>query len=157
VRPPGLPPVAAPIWEPLPELKPEGVTDIAVAADWKLIVEQWLDAPARPQDTRRTFLPPNQLLEVGEDGALLLQVIPQSPGRSLIRRLDYSLADKARKTRRSTQPVPWLQQDIEVAESSQAGVTAGIDEADGSGPVSTELAEFRRSIRLLLPLARSGA
>jgi TetR/AcrR family transcriptional regulator, transcriptional repressor of bet genes len=156
VRPPGLAPLAAPVWEPLPDLSSDGLADISVSADWKLIVEQWLDAPARPQGTRRTFLPPNQLLEISDGGALLLQVIPQSPGRCVIRRLDYSIAGKGRKSRRSTQAVAWLQQDIEVAESTQAGLAAGIDEADGAGPVSTELVEFRRSIRMLLALARSG-
>src|SRR5262249_50050215 len=31
-------------WEALPDLRPEGISDIAVEADWKLVVEQWLDA-----------------------------------------------------------------------------------------------------------------
>jgi AcrR family transcriptional regulator/nitrite reductase/ring-hydroxylating ferredoxin subunit len=159
-------------WEALPELQPGGVSELAVAADWKLVVEQWLDALPRPQGTRRTFLPPNQLLEVSADGALLLQVIPQSPGRCLIRRLDYSTASDARRTsaksqgpvarstgprpRGSTQPPAWLQQDIEVAESTQAGLAAGIDEADTAGPTSAQLAEFKRSITALLPFARPG-
>ena len=141
-------------WESLPDLRPEGITDVAVAADWKLIVEQWLDALPRPEGTRRTFVPPNQLLEVNTDGAVLLQAIPRSAGRCVIRHLVYSVAGKTRKPRRPAQPPAWMQQDIEVAESTQAGLAAGIAEAEGSGPAPAELLEFRRSIRLLLPLAR---
>jgi TetR/AcrR family transcriptional repressor of bet genes len=161
-------------WGSLPDLQPDGVSDITVAADWKLIVEQWLDAPARPQGMTRSFLPPNQLLESSAEGALLLQVIPQSPGKCVIRRLDYRIAGKSRKSSSRSQassaprgpqaagsrgPTPslaWLQQDIEVAESTQAGLAAGIDEADSTGPMSAQLIEFRRSIAALLAPARPG-
>jgi AcrR family transcriptional regulator len=141
-------------WELLPDLRPDGICDIAVAADWKLIVEQWLEAPPRPAGTERSFLPPNQILERSAGGALLLQVIPQSPGRCVIRRLDYSVAGKARKPAKPTRSPAWLQQDIEVAESTQAGVAAGIDTADSAAPVPKQLVEFRRRIAALLPLAR---
>jgi hypothetical protein len=159
-------------WESLPDLRPDGISALVVAADWKIMVEQWLEALPRPQGTRRTFLQPNQLLEVSAEGALLLQVIPQSPGRCLIRRLDYSVAgadarrnssgpqgpagrSQRSRSRGSTHPLTWLQQDIEVAQSTQAGLAAGIDEADTAGPASAPLAEFRRSIAALLPFVRS--
>ncbi len=146
-------------WESLPDFRPVGAADIAVAADWKLMVEQWLDALPRPTGVRRTFLAPNQVLEVSSTEALILQVIPESPGRCRIRRLDYSLAKPARgkvgagKSKRAAArgPIAWLQQDIEVAESTQAGLEAGAAEADDSGPVSPALAEFRRSLATLLP------
>jgi AcrR family transcriptional regulator/nitrite reductase/ring-hydroxylating ferredoxin subunit len=155
-------------WASLPELAPAGSADIAVAADWKLIVEQWLEALPRPTGVRRTFLPPNQLLEVSSRDALVLQVIPESPGHCRIRCLTYAVAaDGARQPRGALRKrgakIPeavanpaWLQQDIEVAESTQAGLAAGIDVADDVGPVSTELAEFRRTITVLLPMARGG-
>jgi AcrR family transcriptional regulator/nitrite reductase/ring-hydroxylating ferredoxin subunit len=145
-------------WESLPDFKPTGSGDIAVAADWKLMVEQWLEALPRPQGIRRTFLAPNQLLEVSATRALVLQVVPESPGRCRIRRLDYSAAAGAR---RRSQPaageVPaWLEQDIEVAESMQAGLNAGVAAvAESAGPVSEQLEEFRAGIAILLPLARS--
>jgi len=146
-------------WESLPDLRPAGVAEIAVAADWKLMVEQWLDALPRPTGVRRTFLAPNQLLEVSSAEALILQVIPESPGRCRVRRLDYSLAKSSRgkagagksKLTAGLQPLAWLQQDIEVAESTQAGLAAGAGEADESGPVSPALAQFRRSVATLLP------
>jgi TetR/AcrR family transcriptional regulator, transcriptional repressor of bet genes len=147
-------------WESLPDLRPEGISDIEVAADWKLIVEQWLDALARPQGTERSLLPPNQILERSADSAVLLQVIPLSPGRCVIRRLDYSVAGrgagKLPARGPGAPPLAWLEQDIEVAESTQAGLAAGIDEADNAGPMSPELVEFRCGIAGLLPLARPG-
>jgi TetR/AcrR family transcriptional repressor of bet genes len=156
-------------WEALPDLKPVASGEIVVAADWKLMVEQWLDALPRPKGVQRTFLAPNQLLELSSTDALILQVIPESPGRSRIRRLDYSVVKsgsaKAGGTRAvatkvgtgnsksaaALQPLAWLQQDIEVAESTQAGLAAGAGEADDAAPVSPALAEFRRSVVTLLP------
>jgi TetR/AcrR family transcriptional repressor of bet genes len=155
-------------WTSLPDLAPAGSADIAVAADWKLIVEQWLEALPRPMGVRRTFLPPNQLLEVSSTDALILQVIPESPGHCRIRCLTYAAASDRRRQPRGARrergaKIPadasnpaWLQQDIEVAESTQSGLAAGIDAADDVGPVSMELAEFRRTITVLLPMAHGG-
>jgi len=142
-------------WESLPDLKPAGTDDIAVAADWKLMVEQWLEALPRPKGTRRTFLTPNQLLEVSAGGALVLQVVPESPGRCRIRQMNYS---SSRRKPPASEDVPaWLRQDIEVAQSLQAGLAAGIDAgADGAGPVSEQLREFRAGIAILLPLAQGA-
>ena len=53
------------------------------------MVEQWLEALPRPGGVTRTFLPPNQLLEESSTGALILQVIPETPTECRIRRLDY--------------------------------------------------------------------
>jgi hypothetical protein len=126
-------------------------------------VEQWLEALPRPKGIRRTFLAPNQLLEESATEALVLQVVPESPGRCRIRRLDYSVAAAARKrlqpqrdtnTPAAARTPAWLQQDIEVAESMQAGLAAGIDATENAGPTSTQLDEFRSSIAILLPLAR---
>jgi TetR/AcrR family transcriptional regulator, transcriptional repressor of bet genes len=146
-------------WEALPDLRPAGSGEIAVAADWKLLVEQWLDAPPRPTGVRRTFLEPNQLLEVSVTDALILQVIPESPGRCRVRRLDYSQVRSAGSKRgnsKELRSIAWLQQDIEVAESTQAGLEAGAGEADESGPVSPALARFRRGVATLLAGVQGG-
>jgi hypothetical protein len=128
------------------------------------MVEQWLEALPRPKGVRRTFLAPNQLLEVSSTEALVLQVVPDSPGRCRIRRLDYSVATAARRrlqsprstTAASTGRTPaWLQQDIEVAESMQTGLEAGMEAAENTGPVSTQLQEFRCAIASLATVARS--
>ena len=120
------------------------------------MVEQWLEALPRPKGVRRSFLAPNQLLEVSASEALVLQVVPESPGRCRIRRLDYSSAPAGRrKGQRSGEMPAWLEQDIEVAESMQAGLAAGMDSAtENAGPVSEQLEEFRAGIVLLLPLAQ---
>ncbi len=149
-------------WESLPELKPAGSNEIGVAADWKLMVEQWLEALPRPKGIRRTFLAPNQLLEVSATEATILQVIPEAPGRCRIRRLEYS--SKKHRAQASLRPLDWLVQDIEVAESTQSGLAVGLEEAGSAGPVSAQLQDFREGIRALLPLVtrapqanRSGA
>jgi phenylpropionate dioxygenase-like ring-hydroxylating dioxygenase large terminal subunit len=138
------------------DLAPAGSEEIAVACDWKLLVEQWLDTPGSPKSPRRIFLPPNQLVEVRPAGVLILQVIPESSGRCRIRRLDYRLVRA--KSRRSRAPTiasdrfpAWLQQDIEVAESTQRGLAAGASEPEDAGPVSAQLTEFRRTVAALLP------
>jgi len=110
------------------------------------MVEQWLEPLPRPKGVRRSFLAPNQLLEVGPADAVILQVIPEAPGRCRVRRMDYTPATRARPPRN----LSWLQQDIEVAESTQTGLASGAGEADEAGPASPELEEFRRTIATLI-------
>jgi AcrR family transcriptional regulator/nitrite reductase/ring-hydroxylating ferredoxin subunit len=146
-------------WESLPDLQPAGTTDFEVAANWKLLVEQWLEALPRPKGTRRTFLPPNQLLEETATDAVILQVIPESSAACRIRQLDYSVGKgSGRKKPQPASPrtLTWLLQDIEVAESTQRGLAVGAVEADEAAPESPELAEFRRSVAALLPGLGAG-
>jgi TetR/AcrR family transcriptional repressor of bet genes len=143
---------------------PAGMQQIEVAADWKLIVERWLEAPA----SERQFLAPNQLLELRRDAALILQVIPVAPGRCRIQRFDYlpATASGARRTRAAKagagqgrsavagwqrQVNAWLQQEIALAESTQTGLAGATDEFEDSAPISEPLAQFRQSITALLP------
>jgi TetR/AcrR family transcriptional regulator, transcriptional repressor of bet genes len=147
-------------------MQPAGAHQIEVAADWKLIVERWLEAPV-PQ---RRFLAPNQLLEVRRDAALILQVIPVAPGRCRIQRLDYlavaattAAAQRARDPKRrdaqarsalagwQRQVDAWLQREIALAESTQTGLAGAADELDDSAPIGAPLAQFRQSITALLP------
>ena len=154
VRPPGATDQRPPPgnWNALGEVRTGSTEEMVVAANWKLVVEQWLDALPRPTGIQRTFLPPNQLLEISSSAALILQVIPDSPVTCRIRRLSYS----TRRVRKGAAVLPaaipaWLQQDIEVAESTQKGLSVGAHEAEEAGPVSEALAQFRRSIAALLP------
>jgi TetR/AcrR family transcriptional regulator, transcriptional repressor of bet genes len=143
---------------------PAGMQQIEVAADWKLIVERWLEAPA----SQRQFLSPNQLLELRRDAALILQVIPVAPGRCRIQRFDYlpTTASGTRRTRDAgsrggqrgsavagwqRQVNAWLQQEIALAESTQTGLTGVADEFEDSVAISAPLAQFRQSITALLP------
>jgi phenylpropionate dioxygenase-like ring-hydroxylating dioxygenase large terminal subunit len=80
-----------------------------IAADWKLIVESWLRARLVPSeqtwsarayaasvgqsiDSDRTqfFIGPNHWLDVRRDGLTVLQVVPRTAGRSILRQHDYS-------------------------------------------------------------------
>jgi TetR/AcrR family transcriptional repressor of bet genes len=153
-------------WEGFANLVPVGEREFDVAADWKLIVEQWLEgAPA----ARGRYLAPNQLVEVWDGGAVVLRVVPVAPGRCRLVRLDYGVAvakDRASGGKRSGQGgarggaqgddvserlEAWIAQQIELAESTQTGLAASGEDFAENGPVSAALAEFRGSIAVLLP------
>lgn len=152
------PPAAA--WDAVPELQPAGTQELDVNADWKLLVEQWLEPSAPGKGPQRVFLAPNHLLELTAGGATLLQVIPLAAGRSRLRRLEYLRSAggrrKAAKPRRSSAAPGWVRADVEVAESMQAGILAGAAEIDESPGASAALADFRRSIAALLPGLEAG-
>jgi nitrite reductase/ring-hydroxylating ferredoxin subunit len=88
-------------WEGFAELVPVSVQEVEVVADWKLLVEQWLEgAPTE----RGRFLAPNQLVEVWRGGAAVLRVLPTVAGRSRLQRLEYGVAaakDRASARKRS--------------------------------------------------------
>jgi hypothetical protein len=119
-------------------------------ADWKVIVEQWLENPQSQQH----FVAPNLLLDLRPEGALILQVTPVAAGRSRIRRFDFAARAAAGKVagrgawqRRMS---AWLRQQIELAESTQAGLAGAAEEPAEAGPVTPALAEFRESVAALL-------
>jgi hypothetical protein len=154
-------------WEGFAELVPLSVQEVEVAADWKLLVEQWLEGV--PTERGR-FLAPNQLVEVGGGGAAILRVLPTAPGRSRVQRLDYGVAaakDRAIGRKRGAARVTqdntvsrrldtWVGQQIELAESTQTGLAAAGEDITENGPVSAALAEFRGSIAVLLPHLGGG-
>jgi TetR/AcrR family transcriptional repressor of bet genes len=144
-----LPPAAVP-WEAFASLAPRSVTDLEVAADWKVLVEQWLENP-QPQ---QHFLPPNQLFEVRGDTAVIVQVTPTAPGRARIRRFDF-IGDKGRGNRGPREGSrreldAWLTAQVALAESTQSGFLGAAADAADSGPVTPALAQFRDSITPLL-------
>jgi len=181
--------------------------EVEVAADWKLLVEQWLESalaqnpvgalaelaqtpvlrvqePFAAVDWRarlkpdasgwtaghyarlaqrtggpfwlRLFVPPNHLLELRPDGALLLQVIPRAPGRCRLRRLDYRRHDAGRLEQAlgflaQRLVARRLAQDIELAGSIQSSLEDSQYAASEDGPVPAALAAFRRAVLALLP------
>ncbi|MBV8497114.1 MAG: TetR family transcriptional regulator C-terminal domain-containing protein [Gammaproteobacteria bacterium] len=141
-------------WEAFAALLPRTVTDQEVAADWKLLIEQWLESP-QPQ---QQFVAPNLLLEARAEGGFILQVMPLSPGRSRVRRFDFMARAPHGERRGGRSPRDagqrragaWLRQQIELAESTQAGLSAAGEEPADTGPVSATLAEFREAIAALL-------
>jgi nitrite reductase/ring-hydroxylating ferredoxin subunit len=139
-------------WEGFAELVPVGMQEVEVAADWKLLVEQWLE---RAPSERGRFLAPNQLVEVWRGGAAVLRVLPTVAGRSRLQRLDYGARRRGSHPHQKLDT--WIAQQIELAESTQTGLAASGDDITENGPVSAALAEFRGSIAVLLPHLGAGA
>jgi TetR/AcrR family transcriptional repressor of bet genes len=150
--------------------------DTSVSADWKIVVEQWLaeererDRPAEAAWSARAyrgvtgrdhrhesrFLAPNHWMETRPDGVTLLQVLPVSPGRSLLRRHSFALfaedgparaaaylaARLDRRTRRAA---------LDLAESTQEGLVTFGHEAAARAERSAALREFRRWLAARVP------
>jgi len=166
-------------WDEFAALAPIGAQELDVAADWKVLVEQWLEG----SPSRGRFLAPNQLVEVWQGGAAVLRAVPVAPSRSRLQRLDYALAKDVAKrgaargarsgagtagelrrvgagaahgaSARAGAPSDlldkWVAQQIELAESTQMGLASAGNDVAENGPVSAALAEFRGSIAVLLP------
>ncbi len=99
--------------------------DTALAADWKLVAEQWLSSTPGPTRAsrqagevgwsarsyrqlmgssanlhwQRRFFPPNHMIEVRPDGFSILQLLPTGPGRSLLRQTHFTLCEADRSAR----------------------------------------------------------
>jgi TetR/AcrR family transcriptional regulator, transcriptional repressor of bet genes len=152
VRAGGAPGAALPPapWQSFAALVPRTVAEHEASADWKLIVEQWLEA-LQPQ---QHFVAPNLLLELRAEGALALQVTPLAPGRSRVRRFDFAARSAAGRSaahgRWQRRAARWVRAQIELAESIQAGLAAGAEEPAEAGPVMPALAQFRAVVAALL-------
>jgi TetR/AcrR family transcriptional regulator, transcriptional repressor of bet genes len=132
-----------------PELRPGRVEEVVVAADWKVLVEQWLET----ESPHRHFLPPNQLLDLAPPGPQLLQLLPEAPGRCRLIRFELrpGRRGKGRRAPARRGASASLGPQVALAESTQRGLEALPPQADGAA-VSTALAQFRRSVATLLPL-----
>ena len=145
-----MPAVTRAAWQSIAALVPRGVEDLDVAADWKLLVEQWLESP-QPQ---QQFVAPNLLIERHPEAAVILQVTPLAPARSRLQRFDFV----SRAASRGRHPhaarlraiESWLRQQVELAESTQAGLSSAAGEPLEGGPVVPALMEFRAGIAALL-------
>ncbi len=163
----------------LPGLRPLGSRfEIAIAADWKLIVEQWLgSAIPRPAQGalgwtarqylriagagaehawKRQFVWPNQWVETRPDGVSVLQVLPTAPGRTLLRQFNYTVFADDRSARAAQYLAGRLSAHARratraFAESAQNGIAVmGYEAADGAS-TSHEVAAFRRQLIGVLP------
>jgi len=134
-------------WQGFAALLPREVTEVSVAADWKLIVEQWLESP-QPQ---QQFVAPNQLLDIRPAGAMILQVVPSAAGRSRIHRFNFAVPRAARKYaawRRAADA--WLATQVALAESTHSGLMGTAEDQPHTAAMSPALAQFRGSIAALL-------
>lgn len=137
-----------PAWHALGALRPGSVQDFETAADWKVLIEQWLESAPPGAD----FLAPNQLLLREGAAALILQVLPLGTGSSRVRRFELAAPGPGRKAPRSAwqrRRAHWLQEQLALAASTQSGLLSGAASAD-AGPVGPQLAEFRRAVAALL-------
>ncbi len=132
--------------------------EIEVAADWKVVVENWLERPALAVDggaevgdeagATTSFVAPNHLLRSTATGLLVLQVIPVAAGRSRLRIHDYARPSTA-ATRAA--PRPALAGELALAESVQRGLESPAYRPETSASTPPALEAFRRSIARLLP------
>jgi TetR/AcrR family transcriptional repressor of bet genes len=178
------PPVAD-LWaecSPPPGSRPLGApVETAIAADWKLVIEQWLElttsSGSREADEHgwsarsykrllestanfsweRRFLTPNHRIEVRPDGFTILQVLPSGPGRCLLRRHEHTRCEADRPALAAEYLAlrlnPYTRPSaIAVAESTQRGiVTFGHEAADGA-QAAPAVAAFRRQLVTLMPM-----
>jgi TetR/AcrR family transcriptional repressor of bet genes len=169
-------------FSPPPGSRPLGwPVETAIAADWKLVIEQWLEstasgAPGEADEHgwsarsyerllgssassgwQRRFLPPNHRIELRPDGFTLLQVLPSGPGRCLLRRHEHTVCDADRPARAAeylaSRLSPYARRSaIAVAESTQRGiVTFGHRAADGA-QAAPAVAAFRQQLVTLMPM-----
>jgi TetR/AcrR family transcriptional regulator, transcriptional repressor of bet genes len=136
--------------------------DLPVAADWKLVVEMWPEGLKQtadggvtgdaPSGSSTHFLFPNQWLTLQQHGFEVVQVLPTTPGRCLLRAQHF--ATGASKEGRVAGYLEFraLRQGLsaaaEVMASTQRGLlTMGHLAAPNSSPVN---AAWRRRLSLLL-------
>jgi len=129
---------------------PRSVRELAVAADWKLLVELWLDAPPAPKEAPRTVLLPNQLLEQRRGALQILQAIPDAPGRCRVRAFAYGAP--GRRQARERWPSGRLKEEIAQAESTQIGIALAGASRGGLTAAAPQLEVLHRAIRALLPV-----
>jgi TetR/AcrR family transcriptional repressor of bet genes len=197
----GVPAAAVPAWTP----GEVGLTlldapiEVDAAADWKAVVEQWLEfsatrseltategslawqaaAPSRhswsgrayaqlvpcipPGEWRREFLAPNQLIEIRPDGVSVIQALPLAPGRSRVRRMDFTALapeEGARAAQYLARRLgPFARRSLlEVAESIQSGITEFGYESAAAGrgaPAGVAMVWFRRLLAARVPALAS--
>jgi hypothetical protein len=151
-----------------------------VAADWKLVVEHWLESAGLAQsqpaaaegwsarwyerlvgsaadpERPRNFAAPNHLIEHRPDGITIFQVLPVAPGRSLVRRHDFTRCENDRAagaarylaSRRSLLSGAAA---MAVVESIQRGIVSLGHEAARGVKTTPALEEFRGRLIALMP------
>jgi TetR/AcrR family transcriptional repressor of bet genes len=153
---------------------PATVTEFPVAANWKVLVELWLEprAGAHPDgwSARRlaalpaagragpppAFIAPHQLVGAGAEGLTVLQVLPRDPRGSRLRLLRYAPASATRAERVRAYLARRLERqrlhaEIALAESVQRGLESPGYAAEPVAAAPAALAEFRQTIARLLP------
>ncbi|HUO81119.1 MAG TPA: TetR family transcriptional regulator C-terminal domain-containing protein [Steroidobacteraceae bacterium] len=165
------------------------VREHEVAADWKVLVERWLEraaggaeprgsgpegaaadaaggwsarryaalgAQAGAAPPRASFVAPNQLIEAGAGGVVVLQVLPVAPGRARLREFVYGRESRTRIDRAlaflaARLEARRLAAEVGLAESVQRGLESPGYVAEAVADAPPALVAFRQSIARLLP------
>ena len=155
--------------------------ETVIAADWKLVIEQWLElttssgsrdadehgwsarcyrqilGPSTNASWQRRYFAPNHRIELRPDGFTVLQVLPLSAGRCLLRQHDYTVCE-ADAPARAAQYLAWRLNPytqpaaIAVAESTQIGIVTFGHEAAAEAQPEPAVAAFRRQLVALMPM-----
>ncbi|MBS0373078.1 MAG: TetR family transcriptional regulator C-terminal domain-containing protein [Proteobacteria bacterium] len=156
---------------------PATLTEFPVRANWKVLVELWLEpragvAPAgwsarrlaaltaAARDTPpAAFLGPNQLAEAGSGGLTVLQVLPADARGARLRVFQYPAASATRAERARAYLARRLERqrllaEIALAESVQRGLESPGYAAEPVAAAPPALAAFRQAIARLLPGAQ---
>jgi TetR/AcrR family transcriptional repressor of bet genes len=169
-------------FSPPPGSRPLGwPVETAIAADWKLVVEQWLElttsggsrnaeehgwsargyrhlqGSAANFSWQRRFVAPNHRIELRPDGFTILQVLPIAPGRCLLRQHGHTLCEADRPARAAqylaSRLNPYIRRAaIGVAESTQKGIVTFGHEAANGAQTAPAVAAFRRQLVALMPM-----
>lgn len=169
-------------------LEPAVVGEVEVAADWKVLVERWLErwpaadlsgtefdaatsdraagwsgrlistlaAHVGAARQHGSFVAPNQFLESGPAGLLILQVLPRAPGRAALRSFRYTREQRTREDRAlgflaARLASRRIAAEIGLAESVQRGLESPGYLAEAVAAAPPALVAFRQSIACLLP------
>jgi TetR/AcrR family transcriptional repressor of bet genes len=154
--------------------------DVTIAADWKLVIEQWLESahcttsradsqawsvrqyrsllgPAADTAWLRRFIVPNHLIEVRPDGFSILQVLPSGPGQSRVRRFDYTVCEPQRHALAArylaSRLNPYTRQSrIAIVASTQRGIATFGHEAAAGIEAAPAAVAFRRQLAGFVPM-----
>jgi TetR/AcrR family transcriptional repressor of bet genes len=152
-----------------------GVAQTSIAADWKLIVEQWLGARTAAAATAtwstrayesimgpgaaaawfERVISPNHLIERRPDGVTVLQVLPGIEGHSLLRQLHFTTCAGTRQARAAQYAASRRGcargASLRMVESVQKAVTfLRQDSAQDAAPAA--VTAFRRQLLGLMPV-----
>jgi TetR/AcrR family transcriptional regulator, transcriptional repressor of bet genes len=155
-------------------------SETAVAADWKLLIEQWLESAASEShgvDNQgwsarayarllghavsftwpRRLLAPNHWIELRPDGFAILQVLAIGPGRSLLRQHQFTVCETDALARAAEYLAARLRRysqpsAIAVAESTQQGIVTFGHAASHGAQAAPSVSAFRRHLVGLIPM-----